>query len=150
MSNLSLDNYQNIIENISSRKTLGLLLMVSSLLKPILYNKIRNLYNKEETLIINLKNNVRNDVMINFYKNLKNNNNNNNYNYIDRIYNSIAMMTWTNYLIYSNIIPLTFNENEWCCNLLDHYKKYLIKNNKTVCDDFSYYSYSYYFSPNKI
>ena len=113
---LSFDNYHNIIENISSRKTLGLLLMVSSLLKPILYNKIQNLYNKEEIIIINLKNNVRNDIMINFYKNLINNNNNNNYNYMDRIYNAIAMMTWTNYLMYSYTITLNYKENEWCCN----------------------------------
>ena len=149
MDNLSNDINEIIISYINDINKLGLLLMVKNSLKNILNIKIYKLYNTEIDIIKSLKNNVRNIVMDYFYLNLKNNTYNNDFNYLDRIYNAIAMMTWSNYLIYNNMITLTHNENEWCCNLLDNYKK----NNldlKNKYDHFSYYSYCFYFHPNKI
>ena len=149
MDNLSNDINEIVISYIYDINSLCLLLMVKKSLKNILNKKILKLYSAEINIINNLKNNVRDIVMTHFYCNLKNNTYNLNYNYLDRIYNSIAMMTWSNYLIYDNMITLTYEENEWCCNLLDNFKNNNCDIEKKY-DDFSYYSYCYYFYPNKI
>ena len=117
------DIFYIIILKLNDLRILCKLKMTSKEFKKYSQNRISKYFKEEWVFIKLMKQNLRLEVIENFYNNFR-------YlpiiktTYIYRlnILRSIYMMIWKNYLDFNQLIMLNFDENEWCCDILEKFK----------------------------